>query len=271
VARESKRWLVDPGAQVDLASIDTAATEGAPGDKAETKAVLPELRHRLAALQERLYAESAQSLLVVLQAMDGGGKDGTIKHVFRGVNPAGTRVAAFKVPTEEELAHDFLWRVHQDVPRAGEIVLFNRSHYEDVLVVRVRELVPEDVWRPRYDHINAFEANLAASGTRLVKLFLHISRDEQADRFRRRLERPDKHWKFNRGDLDERARWDGYQLAYAEAITRTSTDVAPWYVVPADRKWYRNWAVMQIVLDTLTDMDPQFPPAEDDLADVVVT
>jgi PPK2 family polyphosphate:nucleotide phosphotransferase len=271
VATESKRFLVEPGAHVDLAAIDTASTEGAPGDKDETTKTFRELRHKLAELQERLYAESEQALLVVLQAMDGGGKDGTIKHVFRGVNPAGTRVASFKVPTEEELAHDFLWRVHKATPRKGEIVLFNRSHYEDVLVVRVHDLVPEDVWRPRYEQINAFEESLGASGTRIVKLFLHISKDEQADRFRRRLERPDKHWKFNRSDLDERALWDDYQRAYAEAIERTSTTTAPWYVVPADRKWYRNWAVSQIVLDALTEMAPAFPPAEDGLDDVVVT
>jgi PPK2 family polyphosphate:nucleotide phosphotransferase len=271
VARESKRFMVDPGSAVDLAAIDTASTDGAPGDKHETKTTFRELRHKLAELQERLYAESAQSLLVVLQAMDGGGKDGTIKHVFRGANPSGTRVSSFKVPTDEELAHDFLWRVHKAVPRKGEIVLFNRSHYEDVLVVRVHQLVPEEVWRPRYEQINAFEASLAAARTRVLKLFLHISKDEQADRFRRRLERPDKHWKFNRSDLDERALWGEYQQAYAEAIERTSTEHAPWYVVPADRKWYRNWAVSQIVLDALTDMAPRFPPAEDGLDDVVVT
>jgi PPK2 family polyphosphate:nucleotide phosphotransferase len=208
-------------------------------------------------------------LLVVLQAMDGGGKDGTIKHVFRGMNPVGARVASFRVPSEEEASHDFLWRVHRHTPAGGEVVVFNRSHYEDVLVVRVHGLVPESVWRPRYRHINAFEEILAAAGTEVVKLFLHISKEEQADRFRARLSDPAKRWKFRRGDLDERKRWDDYQVAYAEAIERTSTVAAPWFVIPADHKWYRNWAVSRVVLETLEAMNPQYPH-EEDLDGVVV-
>ena len=260
---DAKRWRVEPGAKVDLAKIDTRSTDGSPGDKGSTEAVMGEVLHELQRLQERLYADGRQSLLVVLQAIDAGGKDGTIKHVFRGLNPAGCKVVSFKAPSEEERSHDFLWRVHIKAPAKGEVVVFNRSHYEDVLVVRVHDLVPEDVWRPRYDYINDFEANLAASGTRIVKLYLHISKEEQAERFQARLDDPSKHWKFRKGDLDDRARWDDYMAAFEEAITRTSTDCAPWHVVPADRKWYRNWAVSRILTETLEDMDPQYPPAED--------
>jgi len=264
------RWRVEPGTTVDLGKIDTRSTDGAPGDKGSTEAVMDDVLHDLQGLQERLYADGGQSLLVVLQAIDAGGKDGTIKHVFRGLNPAGCKVVSFKVPSEEELSHDFLWRVHDKAPGKGEVVVFNRSHYEDVLVVRVHGLVPEDVWRPRFDFINDFEANLAASGTRIVKLYLHISKEEQAERFQARIDDPSKQWKFRKGDLDERALWDDYMAAFEEAITRTSTDCAPWYVVPADRKWYRNWAVSRILVETLEDMDPRYPPAED-LTGVVIT
>jgi PPK2 family polyphosphate:nucleotide phosphotransferase len=267
---DAARWRVEPGSNVHLGKVDTRSTEGAPGDKAATEEVLADLYGELEGLQERLYAEGSRSLLVVLQALDAGGKDGTIKHVFRGLNPAGCRVASFKVPSEEERRHDFLWRVHARTPATGEVVVFNRSHYEDVLVVRVHNLVPEDVWRPRYDFINCFEANLAAAGTRIVKLFLHISKEEQAERFQARLDDPAKRWKFRTGDLEERARWDAYIAAFEEAIGRTSTGAAPWYVIPADRKWYRNWAVSRILVETLQDMDPQYPPGED-LTGVVIT
>ena len=267
---DAGRWRVEPGTTLHLGKIDTGSTDGAPGGKGASGAVMDDLLHDLQGLQERLYADGEQSLLVVLQASDAGGKDGTIKHVFRGLNPAGCKVVSFKVPSEEERSHDFLWRVHAKAPAKGEVVVFNRSHYEDVLVVRVHDIVPEDVWRPRYDYINDFEANLAASGTRIVKLYLHISKEEQAERFQARLDDPSKHWKFRKGDLDERAKWDDYVAAFEEAITRTSTGCAPWYVVPADRKWYRNWAVSRILAETLEDMDPQYPPAED-LSGVVIT
>ncbi len=267
---DAGRWRVEPGTTVHLGKIDTRSTDGAPGDKASTEPVIDEMQGELAHLQERLYAEGEQSLLVVLQAIDAGGKDGTIKHVFNGFNPAGCRVVSFKVPSEEERSHDFLWRVHAKAPAKGEVVVFNRSHYEDVLVVRVHDLVAEEVWRPRYDFINDFEANLAAAGARIVKLYLHISKEEQAERFQARLDDPTKRWKFRKGDLDERARWDDYVAAFEEAIARTSTEAAPWYVVPADRKWYRNWAVSRILAETLEDMDPQYPPAED-LTGVVIT
>ena len=257
-----------PGSTVDLAAVDPSGTDGSPG-KAASQEAFAGLHERLAGLQERLWAERRQSLLVVLQAIDAGGKDGTVKHLFRGLNPAGARVVSFKAPSEEERDHDFLWRVHRHTPARGEVVVFNRSHYEDVLVVRVKALVPEEVWRPRYRFIDDFEANLVAAGTRVVKMFLHISPDEQAERFRARIADPDKRWKFRVADLDERARWDDYQAAFAEAISRTSTDAAPWYVVPADKKWYRNWAVSHIVIETLEEMAPQYPQG-DDVAGVVV-
>jgi len=269
---DSDRWRVAPGAPLDLSAVPTDSAAGAPGggDKDETKAAFGDMLDTLREAQERLWAERGQSLLIVLQGIDAGGKDGTIEHLFRGMNPVGARVASFRVPNEEERAHDFLWRVHKQAPAKGEIVVFNRSHYEDVLVVRVHEIVPEEVWRPRFAHINAFEDNLRAAGTRIVKLFLHISKDEQARRFQARIDEPRKRWKFRKHDLDERERWDDYQHAFAEAISETSTRGAPWFVIPADRKWYRNWAVTRIVQETLADMDPRYPPAED-LEGVVVT
>ncbi|MFN8019356.1 MAG: polyphosphate kinase 2 family protein [Acidimicrobiales bacterium] len=266
-----RRWRVAPGEHLDLTDRDPGATPGAPGDKDAVEAVLPELVERLSSWQERLWAEHRQSLLVVLQAMDAGGKDGTIRKVFTGVNPQGVRVTSFKQPSAEELAHDFLWRIHQRVPAQGEIGVFNRSHYEDVLVVRVDEIVPEAVWRPRYEAIRHFEAGLHAAGTRVVKLFLHISKEEQAERFRARLDDPAKRWKFAAGDLDVRAKWDAYQEAYADALAATSTDECPWHVIPADAKWYRNWAVLQVLLATLEDMAPEFPPEEPGLDDLVIS
>jgi PPK2 family polyphosphate:nucleotide phosphotransferase len=266
---EADRWRVPPGTAVDLAAVDTRSTDGV-ADKEEAAEAFPALHDRLRELQERLFAEHTRSLLVVLQAIDAGGKDGAIKHLFQGLNPAGSHVASFRAPTEDELDHDFLWRIHRRTPGRGEVVVFNRSHYEDVLVVRVHQLVPEDVWRPRYQLINQFEASLAAAGTTIVKLFLHISRDEQAERFRARLDDPTKCWKFRVGDLDDRARWDDYRSAFEEAITRTSTEHAPWYVVPADRKWYRNWAISRIVVETLEAMDPRYPACADDLKGVVI-
>jgi PPK2 family polyphosphate:nucleotide phosphotransferase len=213
----------------------------------------------LGELQDRLWAENRRSLLVVLQAMDTGGKDSTIKHVFSGVNPQATRATAFKQPTPPELRHDFLWRVHLAVPAAGEIGIFNRSHYEDVLIARVHRLVPESVWRPRYELINDFEKTLHHSGTTIVKLFLHISKDEQERRLQKRLHRPDKRWKFSPADLEERSYWDDYHVAYEDALNRTSTAYAPWYVIPANHKWYRNWAVSRILIDTLRALDPRYP------------
>lgn len=258
-----ERWRVRPGSRVDLDAIDPASTGGAPGGKHKTEETLPALHAELARLQELLYAEHRRSLLVVLQALDAGGKDGTVRHVFQGVNPQGTRVHSFKAPAGEELEHDFLWRVHRAVPGAGEIGVFNRSHYEDVLAARVRGLVPEKVWRPRYELINGFESPLAHGGTTVVKLHLHISPQEQRERLEERLRDPDKRWKFQVADLADRSLWPQYRSAYEEAISRTSTEQAPWYVIPADHKWYRNWAVSRILIATLTSLDPRYPqPSE---------
>ncbi|MEA2386049.1 MAG: hypothetical protein QOJ22_223 [Thermoleophilaceae bacterium] len=256
---------VAPG-PVDLASIDTRATPGVKSREA-ADASRDAIGSELGDLQERLRAQSTVGkrgrLLVVLQGMDTSGKDGAIKKGLRGTNPKWLQIASFGKPTEGELAHHFLWRVRKELPEPGMIGVFDRSHYEDVLVVRVRGLVPEEVWRPRYDEVNAFERQLADDGVRIVKVFLHISRDYQKERQLRRLERVDKRWKFNEADLEDRERWDDFQVAYAEAIERCSTPIAPWFVVPADRKWYRTWAVSKLVLETLREMDPQYPPRED--------
>jgi PPK2 family polyphosphate:nucleotide phosphotransferase len=264
------RWRVAEGARLSLAKVDTRSTAGAPGDKAETKEASDALRAELVELQARLYAESHQGLLVVLQAMDTGGKDGTIRSVFAGTNPQGVQVTSFKAPTAEELAHDFLWRVHACTPEHGRIGVFNRSHYEDVLIVRVHDLAPKAVWTKRYDHIRNFEDQLTDAGMRVVKLFLHISRDEQRARLQARLDDPTKHWKFNTGDLAEREKWALYQAAYRDAIAQTSTEAAPWHVIPADRKWYRDWAVLTVLVEALKAMDPRYPPAPEGLADVVI-
>lgn len=252
-------WRVGLRRRVDLAERDPASTPGVPGSRQETDAATVPLHGELRELQRRLWAERRRSLLLVLQGIDASGKDGTIRHVFQGLNPLGTRVSTFVEPTPNELAHDFLWRVHSQTPAAGEVVIFNRSHYEDVLVVRVRQLVPEEVWRPRYGHIRAFEDLLSGSGTTIVKIFLHISKEEQAERLQARLERPEKRWKFRAEDLADRERWEDYRRAFEEMLEETSTDTAPWFVVPADRKWYRNWAVSQIFLHILKDLDPRYP------------
>jgi PPK2 family polyphosphate:nucleotide phosphotransferase len=269
-AEHAKRWRIAPGAEVRLADIDTRSKEGAPGNKEVTSKLVEGMVAQLGEWQTRLWAEGSRSVLMVLQAMDAGGKDGTIRKVFTGVNPQGVRVSSFKAPTDEELAHDFLWRIHQRTPAHGELGVFNRSHYEDVLIVRVDELVPEPVWRARYEQIRDFESMLAASGTTIVKFFLHISPDEQAERLQARLDDPSKRWKFAAADLDVRKHWDAYQAAYEEAISETSTEDAPWYVIPADRKWYRNWAILQVLLATMAELDPQFPPEEPGLADLEI-
>ncbi len=264
------RYRVEPLQPVDLSAIDASDLSAFSGSKKEGREYLRELNERMEGLQELLYAEGKHKVLVVLQAMDTGGKDGTIRHVFEGVNPQGVKVASFKKPTPEELAHDYLWRVHAHTPGAGEIVVFNRSHYEDVLVVRVHELVPEERWARRYDHINEFERLLADEGTKIVKCYLHISREEQRERLQARLDEPAKHWKFDKGDLAERARWDEYMAAYEAMLSRTSTAHAPWYIVPANRKWYRNIVVSQILIDTLESLEMRYPVAEDGLDEIVV-
>jgi PPK2 family polyphosphate:nucleotide phosphotransferase len=264
------RYRITPGSEVDLGRHDPRDTSAFGDDKGDGKERLKSLNDRLEELQELLYAEGRNRLLVVLQAMDTGGKDGTIRHVFDGTNPQGVKVASFKKPTPMELAHDYLWRVHPHTPGSGEMVIFNRSHYEDVLVVRVHSLVPEEQWSRRYHHINEFERLLADEGTTIVKFFLHISPDEQAERLQARLDDPSKHWKFSLGDLDERKLWPGYIAAYEEMLERTSTDHAPWYVVPADRKWYRNLVVASVLVQTLEGLGMAYPEAEDDLSGVVI-
>ncbi|MDQ7013347.1 MAG: polyphosphate kinase 2 family protein [Planctomycetota bacterium] len=270
----SELHVVEPGSVVDLGAIDPGRTPGLSGSKekerASAEAMHAENVVAMRDLQYRLWAEGGRSVLVVLQGMDTAGKDGTIRHVFGALNPQGVRVEGFKQPTSEELAHDYLWRIHRKTPGAGRIVVFNRSHYEDVLVVRVHGLVPEAVWQRRYEEINAFERLLAGSGTTILKVFLHISKDEQKERLQARLDDPAKRWKFSAGDLAERKRWGEYQQAYTEALSRCSTEHAPWFVVPADRKWYRNWAVSSIVRRALEQLDPQPPEAEFDPATVEI-
>ncbi|GLS44154.1 polyphosphate kinase 2 family protein [Methylobacterium brachythecii] len=253
--------MVEPGETVSLAAID-ASTDGG-FEKEAARELLKAERTRIQALQERLYAEHKRSLLVVFQAIDTGGKDGTIRSVFEGVNPQGCRVWSFKVPSTAELDQDFLWRYHLRTPGRGMIGIFNRSHYEDVLVVRVKDLAPEPVWRERYGLINDFERLLTASGTTVLKFFLHISKDEQKERLEARIAEPEKHWKFDPADLVERKSWGAYQKAFEDALSRCSTPYAPWLVVPANRKWYRNLVVARTIADTLEAMAPQFPEAKE--------
>lgn len=263
-------FKIRPETDVSLIDHDPDSKSGFEGTKVEGKLALRELNDRISVLQERLWAESSQKLLIVLQAIDTGGKDGTIRRVFSGVNPQGIKIHSFGVPTEEELAHDYLWRVHAQTPGSGEIALFNRSHYEDVLVVKVKNLVPEAQWSRRYEHINDFERMLHDEGTTIVKLFLHISKEEQRERLQARLDQPDKIWKFNSGDLKERALWDSYQAAFEQMLSRTSTGVAPWYVVPANRKWFRDLVVAHIVIETLEEMNPNYPDPEPGITSIIV-
>ena len=258
------RYRITPGSHVDLSEWDPRDKSALDGGKKSGRKRLLELNRRLEELQELLYAEHKHKVLIVLQAMDTGGKDGTIRHVFEGVNPQGVRVASFKVPTSEELDHDYLWRIHKQVPAKGEMVIFNRSHYEDVLVVRVHNLVPPEVWSKRHAHINDFERMLADEGTTILKFFLHIDLDEQKKRLLARVDEPTKHWKFNPADLKERKLWPAYMQAYADAISQTSTDWAPWHIVPANRKWYRNLVVAETLVAALEGLDMSYPEAEFD-------
>jgi PPK2 family polyphosphate:nucleotide phosphotransferase len=261
---------VEPGTKFRIRDKDARDTSLAPGGKSETTDQLPGLSEKLNELQEVLFAGGQKSLLIVLQGIDTSGKDGTIRHVFRSVDPLGVRVEAFGAPTEEELAHDFLWRVHRKVPRKGEIVIFNRSHYEDVLVVRVRKLAPKSVWHERFDRINEFEKLLAESGTRVVKFFLHISKEEQRERLQARLDDPLKRWKFRLGDLEDRKLWDDYVEAYEEVLKKTSTEHAPWYVIPSDAKWFRNYAIASVLIEEMVAMKLKMPELKEDLSGVVV-
>lgn len=256
-----QRYLVKPGEKIRLDDFDPDTTSGFDGSKEAGKKLIASYTDRLDDLQTLLYAQHEHKVLVIIQAMDTGGKDSTIRHIFSGVNPQGVRVASFKVPTPEEMDHDFLWRVHKQVPGKGEITIFNRSQYEDVLVVRVHSLVPEAVWKGRYEQINHFEKMLAETGTVILKFFLHISKDEQKARLIERRDDPKKRWKFNPGDLKERALWIDYMEAYEDAINRTSTEWAPWIVVPANHNWYRDLIVSHFLVQTLDHLKMTYPQA----------
>ncbi len=260
-----KKFRVEPGAKVRLAKIDPDATGKHVSRQAAIDAAARHIE-RIARLQYLLYADAGQSLLVVLQGLDAAGKDGLVRHLFTGVNPQGVSVASFKKPSERESAHDFLWRIHRRAPAKGEIVIYNRSHYEDVLVVRVHGLVPRAVWSKRYDLINDFEKTLSENGTRILKFYLHISAEEQLARFKARLDDPTRQWKISEADYAEREYWPQYVEAYEEALERTSTKRAPWFVIPSNRKWFRNLAVSQIVADTMDDMGLTLPRPRIDLA-----
>jgi PPK2 family polyphosphate:nucleotide phosphotransferase len=257
------------GKKIKLADIDTASpAEGITKDEAVAR--IRANAEEMADLAKSLYVENRQALLLVLQGMDTAGKDGTIRNITKGVNPRSCVVTSFKRPSEEELDHDFLWRVHQAVPRKGDIGIFNRSHYEDVLIVRVNELVPKKIWKDRYEQINNFEKLLTESGTTIVKCYLHISSEQQRKRLQDRIDKPSLQWKFNPADLDVRKQWDAYQDAYEEALFRCNTKEAPWYIIPADRRWYRNLVVSELVKKTLKKMDPQLPGAQADLKGIIV-
>jgi PPK2 family polyphosphate:nucleotide phosphotransferase len=254
----SKELLVTPGKKVNLGKWDPEDTLGwEKGHK--TAAILDKACQRLDKLQYLLYAEHKRALLVVLQGLDAAGKDGTIRHVMAGVNPQGCTVTPFKTPSAEEMQHDFLWRIHKAVPEYGDIGIFNRSHYEDVLIVRVHNLVPKDVWSSRYDQINEFEELLHDNNVKIVKFFLHISKDEQKKRFQQRIDDPDRRWKISEGDFAERKFWDEYTTAYETALAKCSTNHSPWYVIPSNKKWFRNLAVSHIIVETLADMHMKFP------------
>ncbi|MGW2514757.1 PPK2 family polyphosphate kinase [Streptomyces scopuliridis] len=260
---------IPEGEPVDLSSYDSRATPGGPADKAAALAAVPPLAQRLSGLQDRLYAASTagdrRRVLLILQGMDTSGKGGTIKHVIGHFNPAGCRIRAFKTPTPEERSHPFLWRVRRALPEPGEIGIFDRSQYEDVLITRVRELVPRRDLGRRYGQINRFEQALTDNGVTVVKVFLHLGHDEQRDRLLARLDNPDKHWKFSPSDIEDRALWPAYQEAYELALHRCSTAAAPWYLVPADRKWYRNWAISTLLLEHMEALDPAYPQADFDV------
>ena len=263
--------LVPPGDAPTLSTRPTRDGDGVETDKARAgDELLPALREQIERLQQRLYAEDARSVLLVLQGTDTSGKDGTIRAVLGGVTPSGTKVAAFKAPSSGELAHDFLWRVHAMCPERGQIGVFNRSHYEDVMAARVRSTIDEATWRRRFRHINEFERMLVEEGTTVVKCFLHVSKGEQRERLQARLDDPEKRWKFRRSDLEDRARWDDFQVAFEDALQETSTPWAPWHVVPADRKWQRNLMVAQLLVAALATMDPQIPAATEETEGVVI-
>jgi PPK2 family polyphosphate:nucleotide phosphotransferase len=265
-----KKYLVEPGKEVKLHDWDPNDTGNFLENKEKAKAETRELNRKLHDLQEVLYAEHKHKILVILQGMDTSGKDGAIRHVFEGVNPQGVRVANFKEPSPEELDHDFLWRVHRQVPAKGELVIFNRSQYEEVLVVRVHKLVPREVWKKRFEQINAFESLLAATGTTILKFYLHIDKDEQKKRLQARLDEPDKHWKFRLGDLKERKLWPDYQKAYEDVLNKTNTETAPWFIIPANHKWYRDWVIAKTLFERLDGLGMKYPEPSEPLEGIVI-
>lgn len=255
-----EKYWVKPGSRIDLSKVESNDKSLFQGeDKAEGEPQFQKLQNELQDLQKMLYAQNKHRILVVMQAMDTGGKDGCIKHVFSHIDPQGIHVCSFKKPSEDELSYDFLWRVHAKVPKRGQLVIFNRSHYEDIIAVRVKKLFPDEVWKRRQQHVIDFERMLTDEGTTIVKIFLHISKDEQKRRLESRLSNPAKHWKFNPDDLADRVLWDDFMTAYEDVMSITSTPFAPWFVVPADRKWYRNLCVARIMLDTMKKLDMKFP------------
>jgi PPK2 family polyphosphate:nucleotide phosphotransferase len=266
---DSSTHRLTPGSPIAIADLPTRGKDFHPDRDAAENEFL-KLRDEVIDAQVRLYAEGTQKLLIVFQAMDAGGKDGAIRHCFRGVNPQGVQVSSFKAPSTLERSHDYLWRIHARVPSSGMIGVFNRSHYEDVLVVRVDKLAPQEVWERRYDQINAFEKTLTEEGTRILKFFLHISRDEQKQRFEERLKDRSKHYKFESADVAKRKQWDDYMAAFEDVLNKCTTEHAPWHAIPSDQKWYRNLAIMNVIAQTLRDMDPQFPESDPGLKGLTI-
>ncbi len=265
-----KQHIVKPGSKIKLSEWDPNNTGNFKGGKEDGLAEVTRLNNRLSELQEILYAEHKHKVLIVLQAMDTGGKDGAIRRVFSGINPQGIHVANFKAPTAEELDHDYLWRIHKMTPAKGEMTVFNRSHYEDVLVVRVHNIIPPEVIEKRYEQINSFEHFLTENGTTILKFYLHIDKDEQKERLQARLEDPTKHWKFRLADLEERKLWPDYMQAFEDVLSRTSTTHAPWVIVPANRKWYRDLVISSILVKTLEDLKMKIPASGENLTGVIV-
>jgi PPK2 family polyphosphate:nucleotide phosphotransferase len=264
------RYRIKPGSSINLRHCDAGDTSAFQGPKQQAEAVVSGKSQELDALQEMLYAEHQHKLLIILQGMDTSGKDSTIRRVFQHVDPLGVRVASFKAPSLEEQSFDYLWRVHSQVPAKGEIVIFNRSHYEDVCIARVRSLVPRAVWQRRYAQINDFERMLCEEGMTILKFFLHISQDEQKKRLEERRDDPNKRWKFSSADVEERKLWPSYTEAYEEALSRTSTGWAPWYVVPANHKWYRNLVVAAVIVDALGSLKMRYPKVGDDVGRITI-
>jgi len=270
---DTEKYRVKENQKIDLSKIDPNDTGNYENSKAGKKQARKDLKKqisKISEIQNKFYADGSKALLIVLQALDAGGKDGTIRKIMTGINPQGVRVNSFKAPSSEERAHDFLWRIHKVTPKKGMIGIFNRSHYEDVLVVRVRNLAPEAVWSKRFKAINDFEENLLNEGTEILKFYLHIDKDEQKRRFEDRLNRPEKNWKFNPGDLEDRALWDDYQKAFEDVFTKTSKDNSPWYIIPANNKWYRDVLISQIILDKLESMNLAYPSIEYDPSTIVI-